>query len=111
MWLSGHAIQFGERNENMCGYGFIEMLKETLASPQLRSAFVRFDYGAYTKWHYHTGEQMLLIVEGEGFVECEDRPTLKVNPGARIYIPAGVRHGHGAQKGMNIHLLAGDEDS
>lgn len=106
MCLSANDTKFGERNENMCGDGFIEELAQTSASPNLRSAFVKFENGAYTKWHYHTGEQMLFATEGQGFVEYQDRPTLEIRERARVFIPIGVWHRHGAEKGKALIHLA-----
>ncbi|MDH4135457.1 MAG: cupin domain-containing protein [Anaerolineae bacterium] len=99
-------IKYGEPSKNMCGDGFIEELAETPASPNLRAAFVKFVCGAFTKWHYHTGEQMLFATEGEGFVEFQDRPTIEIREGARVFIPTGVWHRHGAAEGKTLIHLA-----
>ncbi|HTU01718.1 MAG TPA: cupin domain-containing protein [Candidatus Sulfotelmatobacter sp.] len=60
-------------------------------------ALVRFAPGAGTKMHTHTGEQVLVITEGEGVVATEtERHT--VRPGMVVHIPKNERHCHGAAK-------------
>jgi quercetin dioxygenase-like cupin family protein len=92
-------------HKNACGEAFTEEANQGPASPALRGELVRFVDGAYTKWHYHSGEQMLLATAGEGFVECQDRPVVTIREGARAYIPPGVWHRHGAvPKSTLVHL-------
>jgi quercetin dioxygenase-like cupin family protein len=105
MCLCAWDAKYGKRSENMCGEAFIEELEQTTSSPSMRATFVKFLSGAHTKWHYHTGEQMLFATEGQGFVEFQDRPVLEIREGARVHTPAGVWHRHGAVEGkMLVHL-------
>lgn len=99
------SVKRWSRHKNVCGEGFMEECEQEPASPALRAAFVKFVDGAYTKWHYHTGEQMLLATEGQGFVEYQDRPVLTIREGARVFIPPGIWHRHGAlDKSTLVHL-------
>lgn len=61
---------------------------------QLRVALVKFSAGGRTKWHQHSFEQALLIVEGRGIVATEDGEQV-VGPGDIVVIPAGEKHWHG----------------
>ena len=54
-----------------------------------------FDAGARTKFHKHTGDQILIITDGTGAVGT-DNETLTVVEGDIILIPAGENHFHGA---------------
>ncbi len=54
-----------------------------------------FEAGARTKFHKHTGDQILIITEGTGSVGT-DNETLTVVEGDVILIPAGENHFHGA---------------
>tara|TARA_B100001013_G_scaffold93407_1_gene52035 strand:+ start:336 stop:767 length:432 start_codon:yes stop_codon:yes gene_type:complete len=54
-----------------------------------------FDAGARTKFHKHTGDQILIITDGTGAVGT-DNETLTVVEGDVILIPAGENHFHGA---------------
>jgi quercetin dioxygenase-like cupin family protein len=90
----------------MCGDGRIEALERGPASPHLRAAHVRFVNGARTKWHYHTGEQILVATKGKGFVEFQGIRKIKLHPGDRVFVPAGVWHRHGAVKKKKLVHLA-----
>ena len=54
-----------------------------------------FDAGARTKFHKHSGDQILIITEGVGSVGT-DNETLSIVEGDVVLIPAGENHFHGA---------------
>ena len=56
---------------------------------------VSFSAGARTKWHRHSFEQGLVIVEGKGIVATEAAEHV-VLPGDVVYVPAAEKHWHGA---------------
>ena len=64
-------------------------------SKNFNFAIVAFDAGARTKFHKHTGDQILIITAGTGSVGT-DNETLTVVEGDVILIPAGENHFHGA---------------
>jgi len=64
-----------------------------------RVYYVRFQPGARTNWHRHTGTQILLVQEGWCRYQREGRPVEEHGPGSEIRIPPGVRHWHGAGPG------------
>ena len=57
--------------------------------------FRSFDAGARTKFHKHSGDQILIITEGVGSVGT-DNETLSIVEGDVVLIPAGENHFHGA---------------
>jgi len=91
---------------NMCYDGFIEDLQGSPKSPSLRALYAKFTDGAHTKWHYHTGDQMLLAKEGQGFVEIHGHQIYTIGCNDRVLIPAGVWHRHGAVEKENANHLA-----
>jgi quercetin dioxygenase-like cupin family protein len=100
-------ISYEQDNDgHMCGKAFRENSPNSPASLQTRALYVRFETGAFTKWHWHTGVQILLIKQGIGFVEQKNFPPFDVIPGDRIYIPENVWHRHGAKKGQTMVHLA-----
>jgi len=100
-------INYKENKEgNMCGKVHQEILPGLPSSPYTRASFVKFDNGAFTKWHYHTGMQILLVKRGTGFVEQKGYPSFDINPGDRIYIPENSWHRHGAKDGYELVHLA-----
>ena len=68
-------ISYKEDNDGtMCGKAFKEDSTDSPASPQTRALYVRFESGSFTKWHWHTGVQILLVKSGIGFVEQKGFP-------------------------------------
>jgi quercetin dioxygenase-like cupin family protein len=58
-------------------------------------AIVSFDAGSHTKFHTHSGDQLLVITKGAGKV-ATDSEVLSVYEGDVVLIPAGENHWHGA---------------
>jgi len=107
MYYPAAEIEYAEPDETkMCGDGRMEKLNYAPTSFQFRAIYVKFGDGAHTKWHYHTGEQLLIPMEGVGFAEFRGLPLLQIQNGDRIFIPAGVWHRHGAQKGHAMTRIA-----
>ena len=107
MFYPTSEIKYGKPDPTkMCGDGTIEAFERAPASPYLRASYVKFVNGAHTKWHYHTGEQMLLATQGKGFVEFQGLPSLEIGEGDRVFIPTGLWHRHGAVEGETLVHLA-----
>ncbi len=56
---------------------------------------VSFEAGARTKFHAHTSDQILYVIEGAGIVADEGQ-EIEVKPGDTAWIPAAEKHWHGA---------------
>ena len=65
-------------------------------------ANVTFEPGCRNNWHIHKaskgGGQILLCTDGEGRYQEDGKDIRKLMPGDVIYIPANVKHWHGASK-------------
>jgi len=59
-------------------------------------ANVAFEPGARTAWHTHPWGQVLVVFAGSGRVQAQGSPIQEIRPGDVVWIPAGVRHWHGA---------------
>lgn len=59
-------------------------------------ANVTFEPGARTAWHTHPWGQILIVSAGLGRVQAEGGPVQDIRPGDVVWIPAGVKHWHGA---------------
>jgi len=68
------------------------------APARIGGATVSFSAGARTAWHTHPLGQTLFIVSGKGHVQKEGDPIETVAPGDVVWIPAHVKHWHGASK-------------
>jgi quercetin dioxygenase-like cupin family protein len=59
-------------------------------------ATVTFEPSARTAWHTHPLGQTLIVTAGLGLVQEWEGPVREIRPGYVVWIPAGVKHWHGA---------------
>ena len=64
-------------------------------------SIVHFTDGARTNWHAHPGEQILIVLEGEGRIG-NGKEEHRIHPGDVIHEGPGERHWHGAAPGKNM---------
>lgn len=57
---------------------------------------VTFEPGARTAWHSHPLGQTLIVTAGAGLIQRWGGPIEAIHPGDVVWIPAGVKHWHGA---------------
>jgi quercetin dioxygenase-like cupin family protein len=57
---------------------------------------VTFAPGARTAWHTHPAGQLLIVTTGKGWVQQQGEARREINSGDAVWIPAGVKHWHGA---------------
>lgn len=57
---------------------------------------VTFEPGARTKWHNHPAGQLLLVTEGEGYLQEKGGQRQTIRKGDVIKCMPGVEHWHGA---------------
>ena len=71
-----------------------------LLSPQIQSTvsggYVTFRPGARTNWHIHPQGQLLIVTNGKGLVQQWEEAATEIKEGDIVWIPAGVKHWHGA---------------
>ncbi len=65
-------------------------------------ANVTFESKCRNNWHIHKAEQgggqILLCTDGQGWYQEWEKPAKALKSGDVIYVPAGVKHWHGATK-------------
>jgi quercetin dioxygenase-like cupin family protein len=66
------------------------------AGTRVTSAIVSFKPGARTAWHSHPHGQLLVVVDGNGWMQQEGGAREAIRAGDMIWTPAGVKHWHGA---------------
>lgn len=63
---------------------------------------VTFEPGCRNNWHIHNassgGGQILLCTDGRGWCQFYGEDARELKPGDTVFIPAGVKHWHGAAK-------------
>ena len=82
--------------KNFSGQVVVDLLTppsvETLAS----SGLVTFAPRARTAWHSHPAGQTLTVTAGKGWVQREGQARQEIKSGDVVWIPAGIKHWHGA---------------
>lgn len=57
---------------------------------------VTFEPGGRSAWHTHPLGQILIVTDGTGWIQQWGGPIEEIRKGDVIWIPAGVKHWHGA---------------
>ncbi len=57
---------------------------------------VTFQRGARSAWHTHPLGQVLIVTDGEGWIQQWGGPVQVMHKGDVVWIPPGVKHWHGA---------------
>jgi quercetin dioxygenase-like cupin family protein len=60
------------------------------------TAHYKFSAGARTKWHMHSGGQVMLTEEGVSHHQNKGGPVMEMRAGEAYYVQPGVWHWHGA---------------
>jgi quercetin dioxygenase-like cupin family protein len=74
----------------------IDPVFDATDSSRAAAATVTFEPGARTAWHSHPRGQRLVVTSGLGRVQSWGSPVAEIRPGDVVWIPAGVKHWHGA---------------
>ena len=100
----GGLFGLGEPNEAYAQYFTGSSYLNPLTDPSqtLFLANVTFEPGCRNNWHIHSasqgGGQLLLCTNGRGWYQAWGQEAQALLPGQVVYIPAGVKHWHGAAK-------------
>tara|TARA_B100001109_G_scaffold162396_1_gene132194 strand:+ start:23341 stop:23811 length:471 start_codon:yes stop_codon:yes gene_type:complete len=82
--------------DKFTGDAKVEMLFSNKEPFAVNGGKVRFMPGARSNWHTHPAGQVLIVTDGQGWVQEEGKPKQVMNPGDVIWCPPGVKHWHGA---------------
>ena len=83
----------------------IDPLFETRESSHTCGAYVTFEPGARSAWHTHPLGQILLVTAGAGRVQRWGGPVEEMRQGDVVWIPAGIKHWHGAAPTTGLTTL------
>lgn len=83
-----------------------DFLVNSEAPGRLTMGMNTFDVGARTVWHTHPLGQILFIVAGRGWVQCWGGAIEEMRPGDTVWIPAEVKHWHGASADNGVTHIA-----
>lgn len=63
---------------------------------QYSGAYVRFQPGARTAWHYHPAGQHMIVTSGVGLTGTRDGKIVTFRAGDTVWCPPDIDHWHGA---------------
>lgn len=69
-------------------------------------AIVTFEPGSRTNWHTHPLGQILVVLNGTGWTQCEGGPRTEIRAGDIVSCSCGKRHWHGAAATTAMSHLA-----
>ena len=78
------------------GSAQVQSLFDAKGPAGLSGGKVTFKPGARSAWHTHPLGQILIVTEGTGWIQQWGSPVQVMHEGDVIWIPAGVKHWHGA---------------
>jgi len=67
---------------------------------------VKFESGARTNWHTHSGAQWLFVLDGRIRVQTTGNPPQEAGAGDAVVFVPGEKHWHGAAPGSTGEHLA-----
>lgn len=89
--IAGNANQF-------TGSVRIDSLFQAPDPARIGGALVTFEPSARTHWHTHPLGQTLFVTQGSGWVQEWGKEKQAIKQGDTVWIPANVKHWHGASK-------------
>jgi quercetin dioxygenase-like cupin family protein len=78
------------------GRAYSRLLGAADSEESLKLYLVRFEAGARTNWHSHSGTQILVVTSGRCRFQRDGEPVREAEAGQSIRFEADVRHWHGA---------------
>jgi 4-carboxymuconolactone decarboxylase len=92
--------------EYFTGTARVDPLFQPHAPSRASGASVTFEPGARTAWHIHPFGQTLIVTAGAGRIQRWGGPIEEIRQGDVVWIPAGVKHWHGAAPNSSMTHIA-----
>jgi quercetin dioxygenase-like cupin family protein len=83
-----------------------DRLFNATAPSRMSGASVTFEPGARSAWHTYPVGQVLVVTAGVGWVQRDGGPVEEMRPGDVVWIPAGLKHWHGATATTGVTHIA-----
>ena len=93
---SGSSPSVTADPKNFSGQVVVDLLTPPSVETPASSGLVTFAPLARTAWHSHPAGQMLIVTAGKGWVQREGQARQEITSGDVVWIPAGIKHWHGA---------------
>ncbi len=88
----------------------VRSLFDAKSPSRLTGGEATFQPGARSAWHTHPLGQVLIVTDGEGWVQQWGSPVQVMRKGDVVWIPPGVKHWHGATPTTTVTHIALQEE-
>ncbi|NIG16185.1 cupin domain-containing protein [Pantoea sp. Cy-640] len=106
VWQSGEKPSVKGNSEYFTGTVRIDAPFQGSEPARIGGATVTFEPSARTAWHTHPLGQTLIVTAGLGRVQEWGGEARDIRPGDVVWIPAGVKHWHGAAPENSMSHIA-----
>jgi 4-carboxymuconolactone decarboxylase len=93
-------------SSNFTGRAQVEQLFAAHGASRVTGGIVSFEPAARSAWHTHPLGQILIITAGTGLIQQWGGPVRIMKSGDVVWIPAGVKHWHGATPTTSVTHMA-----
>ncbi len=100
------VIKINDNSKTFSGFVAVQMLFKNSLSSDLSGAEVTFSPQARSAWHDHPKGQLLVVNEGEGYIQQWGQEARRIKKGDVIWTPPGIKHWHGACEDKSLSHLA-----
>jgi len=90
----------------------VDMLFPSNETAHFSGAYVTFQPGARTAWHYHPAGQHMIVMSGVALTGTRDDKIVTFGPGETVWCPPDIDHWHGATPNapMKHLVITGSKD-
>ncbi|WP_320172395.1 cupin domain-containing protein [Maridesulfovibrio sp.] len=74
----------------------VDMLFPANDEAAFSGAYVTFQPGARTNWHWHPAGQHMVVTDGVALTGTRDGRVIEFKKGETVWCPSGIDHWHGA---------------
>lgn len=112
VYRKGTQKSFKGPAEYFTGDVTVDMLFPPNETAHFSGAYVTFQPGARTNWHWHPAGQHMIVTDGVALTGTRDGKVIEFKEGETVWCPVGVDHWHGATPDapMTHLVISGSKD-
>lgn len=112
VYRKGTQKSFTGPAEYFTGAVTVDMLFPANDIAHYSGAYVTFQPGARTNWHWHPAGQHMIVTDGIALTGTRDGKVIEFAEGETVWCPVGVDHWHGAtpEAAMTHLVITGSKD-
>lgn len=96
LYAQGTQKSFKGPDKYFTGDVQVDMLFPKNDATAFSGAYVTFQPGARTAWHWHPAGQHMIVTSGVALTGTRDGKVIEFGKGETVWCPVGVDHWHGA---------------